>query len=204
MSQNLRDELAALKWVELRTVARQQYGVNDPSLSKEDLLDACCKVAADPNRSQVVVDRSSVIQPGWARIQIARGNTPETREPVQVSVNVDTNYTILRGHVVDVPIKILDALLNAKNDYVLDEEVELTETNPNAEVYETSDYIVTVHGKVDGPDPRPNNWEKAAQNRFKKVKEFARQRGAAWMGEATYLSLTGIKPRQSDSAGPAF
>lgn len=194
MSDVLRKELDSLSWNELRTVGRQKYGVMNPRFNREQLTDEIIHASRDVNRSQVVSDLTSPVPPGWARISIQRGSSPQEREPVQVTVNVDTTYTILRGHVVEVPIKIYQALINARNDYVYDDVVDL-QPGEYETIHETTDFIVQLHGITPGPDPRPNQFEVAMRNRSRKIREWSKKQGQAWTGESTWMAMTGQKPR---------
>jgi hypothetical protein len=194
MSNDFRKELDSLSWNDLRVVARQKYGIANPRLNREQLTEEVIAASKDTNRSQVVVDLESAVPPGWARISIQRGNTPTEKEPVQVCVNVDSNFTILRGHVVEVPIKIYRALINAKNDYVYDDIVEL-QPGQSETIHETTDFVVQLHGITPGPDPRPNQFEVAMRRRSKQIRALAAEHGQPWMGESTFLAKSGAKPR---------
>ena len=93
-------------------------------------------------------------KPGFARIEIHLDPNPtSSNRPVYVCVN---GYAVLipRGIKADVPIKIVEALNNAKSKR-LRENTSVPPNNPARFFFEeVSNYPFSIHGMTPGPDPR--------------------------------------------------
>ena len=121
-------------------------------MTKEDIINALrAKMAEGKFAMEAVGDAP---KPGFARITVHLDTNPTaSNRPVYVCVN---GYAVLipRGLQVDVPIKIVEALNNAKSKR-LRENPTVPPSNP-ARFYfeEVANYPFNIHSMTPGPDPR--------------------------------------------------
>jgi hypothetical protein len=96
-------------------------------------------------------------RPGWARVIIHKDNNPSSsNRPVYLSIN-GYRITIPRGVEVDVPIKVVGVLNDAKQRF-LKENTSVGTGDPNRFFWEDShSYPFSVVNMTSGPDPKPGN-----------------------------------------------
>lgn len=100
-------------------------------------------------------------KPGYARIRIFNDPSPSaSNRPVYVSVN---GYSVLipREVEVDVPIKIVEVLANAKSARLVENKSEPLSSASRFAFKEVQNYPFAVVSVTHGPDPR-GTYEKAA------------------------------------------
>lgn len=103
----------------------------------------------------VVADKDTRPKPGWARIEIHRDATPGAgNRPVYVGIN-GYRITIPRGVPVDVPIKIIGVLNDAKSLQLVENYDEPLNSPKRYSRQMVLSYPYQVHDSVPGPDPRP-------------------------------------------------
>lgn len=103
-------------------------------------------------------------KPGFARIRVFDDSSPSAiNKPVYVSVN---GYSVLipRETEVDVPIKIVEALGNAKSSRLTEDRTQPIGSPSRFRFKEVQNYPFAVVQVTQGPDPR-GTYEKAAAMR---------------------------------------
>lgn len=141
---DLRTNLESLKMQELRSRAKNYYGV---SMSRDDTAsDIINKIIGVAQKADFAMASEGDIKPGWARIVVQP--TPGRQYQQHFNCN-DYHVFIPLGVEVDVPIKMLEVIKNCTEPRTVQDANDVTIFS------EVEVYPVSVKGITPGPDPRP-------------------------------------------------
>lgn len=169
MSNDQTNDLDGLTIGELRKKAGIYRVPLSRDMTKDDIINAIRVKMAEGKYA--LEAQGDAPKPGFARIEVhLDGNPTASNRPVYVCVN---GYSVLipRGVKVDVPIKIVEALNNARSKR-LRENPTVPTSNP-ARFYfeEVANYPFNILGMTPGPDPR-GDLEKTKAAMFAPRKKF--------------------------------
>ena len=122
-------------------------------MEKEDII-AVIKTKMKGKDIAVVAETGDHPAPGWARIELQRASNGNSNRPVYVSIN-GYRITIPRGVPVDVPIKIVGVLNDAKDWQLVENEDEPINSPKRYTRQPILSYPFQLIDKTPGPDPRP-------------------------------------------------
>lgn len=139
---------------DVRRIAATQYGLNiTKEMEKDDIFQLIRTMA---NKADFALAATGDMpKPGWARITLHK--VPgRSHRPEYFGVN-GYRCTVPKGHEVDVPIKVYQAIKNCKRKEFLEDPSEPINGNRRWK-WETMDvHSVTLHALTPGPDPRPGH-----------------------------------------------
>lgn len=142
---------------QLKEVAKHMRVAVDKSATAEEIIEAISK----RQRGRTVADiaqKGSSLQPGYARIRIDETQTSNKQIPVYVFDN-GLEYTIPRGVEVDVPIRIMNHLRNAK--VKRRKQVDGEDGRPKTTFLEVLQYPFQVIDLAPGPEIKTKREEAA-------------------------------------------
>lgn len=140
----------------------------DKDATKEDLVNLIRRKRAKSDLA-VVSEVGSAPAPGWARIMIHRQHGTSNR-PVYVNVN-GYRITIPKNVEVDVPIKVVGVLNDAKEYRLVENEDEAINSPKRWTNQPVLSYPFQVVMVTPGPDPRPG-YERSKASAYGPRKQF--------------------------------
>lgn len=175
------DNLEKNTIADLRRKAQAVYGIPvTKDMEKDEIINAIRNKQRNQQFAKIV-DTSAgedAPLPGWARIEIFLDNSPTaSNRPVYINVN-GYKCTVPRGHVVDVPIKVMNALNDAREIRMKEDFSEPLNSPRRFKQESTHSYPFRVYQVTDGPDPRPGN--QAAREAKVKPRETFRDYFGFW------------------------
>lgn len=173
MSNDL-EMLDSLTIAELRKKAATYNVMLTKDMTREDILaHVKAKLSTGKYAFEAIGDAP---RPGYARVRVFNDPSPSaSNRPVYVSVN---GYSVLipREAEVDVPIKIVEALSNAKSSRLVEDQSQPVGSASRYRFKEVQNYPFAVVAVTPGPDPR-GSYEKAAAQRERPREAFRSQFG---------------------------
>jgi hypothetical protein len=147
-------ELDQMSIQQLRKFASFYRITLERTATKEEIVEAIKAKRKDKDFA-VPADKNTRPKAGWARIEIHRDPTPgASNRPVYLGLN-GYRICVPRGVPVDVPIKMIALLQDARN-YQLVENVDEPLNSPKRYTRQhVLSYPFNVLDQVPGPDPRP-------------------------------------------------
>lgn len=197
MNEELKEILEGLSWGDLKRKAKNEFNYTPPrDATREDIIGAILRLDSNPNRSKVITDMASPIPPGWARIRLHTHDRASGKDPVVLNVNDGKPFQILRGAVVEIPIKHMHALQDARNMFVIPDNAQTGDTSKGQiqvfDVFEEeNDYSFDVLGFTPGPDPRPTSYEKHSKIKHNERRKLAKQLGYNYLRDKQFKELRG-------------
>lgn len=140
----------------------------DKESTKEDLINLIRRKQAKSDLA-VVSEVGSAPAPGWARIMIHRQHGTSNR-PIYVNVN-GYRITIPKNVEVDVPIKVVGVLNDAKEYRLVENEDEAINSPRRWTNQPVLSYPFQVLMTTPGPDPRPG-YERSKASAYGPRKQF--------------------------------
>lgn len=204
MNEELNDRLQSLGWSDLKRTAKNEFNYNPPrDATREDIIGAVMRLDADPNRSRTIIDANSAIPPGWARVRVHTHDRAGGRDPVVLNVNDGKPFQILRGRVVEIPLKHMHALEDARNTFVIPDNAKTGDVGGNNVqvddiMEEENDFSFDCIGWTPGPDPRPTAYETASKRKHTERRKLAKQYGYTYLRDKQLKELRGIPPLQNN------
>lgn len=173
MSNDL-EMLDSLTIAELRKKAATYNVMLTKDMTRDDILaHVKAKLSTGKYAFEAIGDAP---RPGYARVRVFNDPSPSaSNRPVYVSVN---GYSVLipREAEVDVPIKIVEALSNAKSSRLVEDQSQAVGSASRYRFKEVQNYPFAVVAVTPGPDPR-GSYEKAAAQRERPREAFRSQFG---------------------------
>lgn len=121
----------------------------------EDELRSAIRAKQKDRQTVEIAETGTRPKPGWARIEILRDGTPgASNRPVYVNAN-GYRVTVPRGVEVDVPIKVVRVLNDARSVKVTEDPNEPYNSPRRWRRELLPTYPFQVKDIVEGPDPRP-------------------------------------------------